>query len=357
MELLKLSKFKLQLRALITEVRELRKQKQSEEDLGRKLTELQSELALSNELRQKLERKVSYLQNDNALLENKQKELKGTINCLLQSRENFIKVYEDSTCEMKRSIQTKDRKLAVLYEKINSHSALCNSIEKEALSLKQVVDNVHHLVSEKESIVAGLRSKMDEVSTFEKVFVERISNLETKLRNNENDIWKKDRIISELELQLEAAKINNNCQTQIEEFQKTLSAKEVVIQNLNSEKKLLHFEVGSLGIILRKIQDTVTNMNEEDKRVFSSILEGQTESATTRENESNSIKDAVQNSRGNSPNMSSARASSPCQQHNSVNEPLQENKNFDSCVSEASGFFSSSLLTNKVAVTRCLMIC
>ncbi|GMP94212.1 hypothetical protein CsSME_00043749 [Camellia sinensis var. sinensis] len=114
MELLKLSKFKLQLRALVTEVRELRereqssteqlnlliqKQKQIEEEFGRKLTELQAELALSNELRQKLERKVSYLQSDNALLENKQKELKGTINNLLQSRESFVKVYEPTYSE------------------------------------------------------------------------------------------------------------------------------------------------------------------------------------------------------------------------------------------------------------------
>lgn len=37
---------------------------------------------------------VSYLQNDNNLLENKQKELKGTIQSLLQSREIFINAYE-----------------------------------------------------------------------------------------------------------------------------------------------------------------------------------------------------------------------------------------------------------------------
>lgn len=37
---------------------------------------------------------MSYLQNDNALLENKQRELNGTIQNLLQSRENFVSVYE-----------------------------------------------------------------------------------------------------------------------------------------------------------------------------------------------------------------------------------------------------------------------
>lgn len=42
---------------------------------------------------------VNYLQNDNVLLENKQKELKGTLNSLLQSRENFVHAYEVIVCD------------------------------------------------------------------------------------------------------------------------------------------------------------------------------------------------------------------------------------------------------------------
>ncbi|GLT86351.1 hypothetical protein SLE2022_044960 [Rubroshorea leprosula] len=96
MELLKLFKFKLQLRALVTESRDLRKQKQTGEEFSRKLQELQAESASCNDLREKLERKeASYLQNDNALLENKQKEMKGTINGLLQSRDDLINAYQD----------------------------------------------------------------------------------------------------------------------------------------------------------------------------------------------------------------------------------------------------------------------
>ncbi|GKV22763.1 hypothetical protein SLEP1_g32593 [Rubroshorea leprosula] len=112
MELLKLFKFKLQLRALVTESRDLRvrilrlpdsdsavwmqKQKHTEEEFSRKLQELQAESASCNDLREKLERKeASYLQNDNALLENKQKEMKGTTNGLLQSRDDLINAYQD----------------------------------------------------------------------------------------------------------------------------------------------------------------------------------------------------------------------------------------------------------------------
>ncbi|KAB1207955.1 hypothetical protein CJ030_MR7G026904 [Morella rubra] len=298
MGLLELSKFKLQLRSLITEVRDLRerersaseqlhhliqKQKQTEEEHSRKLQELQAELASSNDMRQKLERKVNYLQNDNALLENKQKELKGTIQSLVQSRESFINAYEESTCEMKRSIETRDRKLKVLTEKIKSHFSLFDSIEKEAFSIKQVVNDVQCLVHEKEELVAALKSKMEKVSAFEKSFVEKISDLENQLRHKKDELRSKDRIISELEAHLEAARTSNNHQSQIEEFQKTIAAKDVVMQNLISQKEVLHIELGSVTIILQKIQDIVANMNEEDKTVFSLLMECQEGCNMTKE--------------------------------------------------------------------------
>ncbi|KAJ7943553.1 golgin IMH1 isoform X1 [Quillaja saponaria] len=316
MELLILSKFKLQLQALVHEVRELRerersateqhlldvqKQKQTEGEHNRQLQELQAELALSNEERQKIERKVSYLQNDNTLLENKQKELNGTVHNLLQSRESFVNAYEESTCEMKRSIEIRDRKLSVLSQKINSHLLLFDSIEKEFLSVKHVVDKVQTLVNEKEEVVASLKSKMDLVSVFEKTFVENICALRNKLKNNEDELRRKDKVISELEAKLEVAKISNNFQTQIEDLQNTLSVKDAVIQNLISEKEALHFEVGSLRLILQKIQDTVTCMNQEDKRVFSSILQQQEGSDLVMEKENNRIEVVVQDTNDEAP--------------------------------------------------------
>lgn len=167
MELFRLTKFKLQLRAIVSESRDLQernrsateqihlliqKQKQTEEEYSIRLRELQAELASCKESQQKLERKVSYLENDNALLENKQKELQETIQSLLQSRNTFINVYQESTCEMKRSIEARDRKLAFLSEKLNSHLLLFDSIEKEAFFVKQVVENVERTVSKKEEV-------------------------------------------------------------------------------------------------------------------------------------------------------------------------------------------------------------
>ncbi|KAJ6351608.1 hypothetical protein OIU78_007507 [Salix suchowensis] len=308
MELLKLSKFKLQLQALATEVGGLRereqsateqcriliqKQKQTDEEYRRQLQEFQSELASSNELRQKLQRKVSYLQNDNALLEDKNKDLKGTIQSLLQSKESFVNSYQELTCEMKRSIESGDRKLIVLSEKINSHLSLFDSIEREALSIKQLVDKAQLLVSEKEEVVAGLRSKMDKVSAFENVFLPHL--------------------------------------------QKTLFAKDAVIQNLISEKEALHCEVGGLAIILQKIQETVVNMNEEDKRLFSSLLEcqGDCDMVVTKE-DIDRIEDLVQNSREPSPNKASSMGTGENRGwgHNSDGNILQEDNHSNSSVSE-----------------------
>ncbi|XP_028754319.1 uncharacterized protein LOC114713810 [Neltuma alba] len=315
MELLKLSKFKLQLRALVTEVRELRererttaeqhqhgieKHKQSEEEHNRKIQDLQAELASVKEECQKLEGGcVNYLQNDNALLEIQQKELKDTIQSLLLSRENFMHAYEETTSEMRRSIETKDRKLNVLSEKINAHLLLFNSIEKEVFSIKQIVDNVHSLVNEKEKIVAELRNKMDQISTFEKAFVENITDSRNKLEKIEDELRRKDKFISELEAKLDAEKLSNNSPPQIEDLQKTLSVKDVMIQNLISDKEALQYEVGSLRFVLQKINATVRNMNEEDKSLFCSILQHNEASGMDMKVEENRMEDVAQDEEEN----------------------------------------------------------
>ncbi|KAK7367978.1 hypothetical protein VNO80_09999 [Phaseolus coccineus] len=316
MELLKLSKLKLQLQALVAEVRDLRdrersateqhhllfqKLKQNEEECGRKIQELQGELASVREERQKLERKVNYIENDNVLLENKQKELKGTLNNLLQSRESFVHAYEESTSKMKLSNEAKDRMLSVLSEKISSCLALFDSIAKEVFCIKQVLDKVQNIVNDREEVVTNLKNKMDWVSAFEKTFVENISDLRNKVENNEAELRRKDRIISELEAKLDVAKVGNHNQAQMEDIsislhiQKTLSAKDTEIQNLVSDKEVLHYEVGSLRLILQRIEGTITNMNEEDKRLFSSILQQKEEIAMDMKIVDNMMEDVQNN--------------------------------------------------------------
>ncbi|XP_060969424.1 uncharacterized protein LOC115702107 isoform X2 [Cannabis sativa] len=380
MELLKLSKFKLQLGTLISEFREVRerersatehlhhriqKQKQNEEDFARKIQELQAELSSSNEHRQKLERKVNYLQNDNVLLENKQKELQETIHNLSQSKECFVNAYEESTCDMKRAIQIRDRKLGVLSEKVKSHLLLFDSIEKEAVSVKQVVDNVQHMMSEKEDLVADLNNKLDKVSAFEKVFVERIVDLEEKLKCEEYEIQRKNRVISELEAQVEAAKVSTACQTQIDELQKILSSKDVVIENLISEKEVwifgsqsliyafmcqlpfkhflknwfqaLHSELQSLGIVIKSIQGNLKNINEEDKDRFASILEYQ-EGSIMALTTGNRIDNVNGNSTGRCSNKDYMIGAAACTDSSlspkSVGTHLLESISVDSCVSK-----------------------
>ncbi|XP_048226796.1 protein CROWDED NUCLEI 2 isoform X2 [Ricinus communis] len=318
MELLKLSKFKLQLQALATELRDLRerensakeqchiliqKQKETEEEFGRKLQELRSELGSSNELCQKLERK-------------------------------------ESTCEMKRSIEARDRKLSVLNEKLNSHLSMFDSIEKEAFSIKQVMDNVQLHMSEKEEVVASLRSKMDTVSAFQKVFAEKVHELENKQKKDEDELRRKDEIILGLEGQLQSAEIRNNCQIQIEELQKTLSAKDATIQNLIFEREDLHCQVKNLTKILQKVKETVSNMDKEDKRVFNHALKCQENCDMLGKSEEDRT-EVVQNSGEASPNKSfregAAENQAPpaCQEQNSVGKPLLEINHLGSCVPES----------------------
>ncbi|VYS45625.1 unnamed protein product [Arabidopsis thaliana] len=294
MEMLKLSKFKLQLQSMIGEVRDLRerersvtdhitlanqKQKQTEEDCIRKLQELQADLASSRETQEALERKVSYLQNDYSLLENKQSELKTTIQNLLQSRESFLNAYQESFCEMKCSIEARDRKIVMLHEKITSHLTLFDSIEKEASVIKKKMIFIFF------------------------TYAENIRALEEKLKCHETELQSKDNIISELSAQLESEKSKNEHQHQVEEIslselacltafskklvgdhfsriclldqpylQKTLQVKDLAVENLISEKEALYSEMKGLEMILQRIQESVSLMTEEDRKVFTSIL-------------------------------------------------------------------------------------
>ncbi|KMT07179.1 hypothetical protein BVRB_6g155040 isoform A [Beta vulgaris subsp. vulgaris] len=325
MELLKLSKLKFQLRALISEVKDLResersateklhfsiqKQKQLEEESGRKLKELESELASSTEARNKLEKKVSYLQNDNALLESKQQELNATIQSLLQSKEQFVNAYQESTYDLNRSIETRDRKLKIFSEKLKSHLLLFDSIEKEALSVKQVVDNVRHVVNEKEEVVSGfacavtgLKRKFNRLSEVEKVFMGKISEMENRLGKYKDELQRKERNISELEAKLDAEIASNRSQTQVETLQKALSDKEAVIQSLISEKQAMDSELKSLGAVLEKIQQAFRDMNE-DKEAFLTMVKSNGKCCTIPREEMRRIEDCRVDTRKDSESLS-----------------------------------------------------
>ncbi|MBA0624744.1 hypothetical protein Godav_010039, partial [Gossypium davidsonii] len=125
-------------------------------------------------------------------------------------------------------------------------------------------------------------------------------------------------------------------------LQKTISAKDTVIQNLVSEKEALHFEVRSLANILQKIQNAVAHMNEEDRRAVSSKLESQEECQMNTSEEDNRIQDTTKHSAEQSPNKtcridaSETRASQQLSQgYNSTSHHLQANDTFNSCVTES----------------------
>ncbi|KAL1804410.1 hypothetical protein ACET3Z_033057 [Daucus carota] len=315
---LKLSKFKLQLGALISSLKQsrekeryaseqynllLQRQNETEEKYSRKLNELQAELAASNDLRQKLETKLNYLQNDNELLDNKQKELQGTINRLLQSKENFVKVYEDSTFEMKQTIIHKDNTISALTEKIRLHMSLFSSIEKEASSVKHIVDNAQQVLREKEELVAGLKIKVERATMLGTEFMDKISTLNANLRSNEDELRRKNKIIQDLESQLEAANFSDKVCLDQPHLKESILAKEDIIQSLISEKKALHLELSSLQVVIKKIQGFIRHMDEESKKAFSSMM-ANGECIADRVEEKDRSEQAMESTRENFPHLS-----------------------------------------------------
>ncbi|RWW08381.1 hypothetical protein BHE74_00017903 [Ensete ventricosum] len=144
---------------------------------------------------------------------------------------------QDSTYQLKQSIQKRDRKLLLLTEKIHTQIQLFDSMEKEAAAIKQVVNTVEDTLNGKEQ-EGLLKRKVDQISTLEKDF-------------------------------------------------KTLLVKDEVIQRLTIEKQTLYLHLGNMEVMARKIQDTLFNVNTEDHKLLSSFLGSQemSEMISTAKNE------------------------------------------------------------------------
>ncbi|PWA89305.1 hypothetical protein CTI12_AA112460 [Artemisia annua] len=250
----------------------IEKHKQSDEESSRKIRQLEAELASSTHIRQNLQRKVRVLEGENYLLEVKQKELNQTITNILQAKQAFVDAYQESTSEMKRSIEFKDKKIVMLSEKINAHLLSLDAIRKEASLVKQVADNAQRVVDEKEEVVARLKIEMDKVCAFENLFIGNAA---------------------------------------------------------------LRSELGMLEGTLKTIQDTMARMDEEDRAAFNLMLANQRNVAINYK-ENDRINQDIQNCEVNSHHKASRAsvaeitASPLCKEHAHIASPLRENNNVNS---------------------------
>ncbi|CAL4941767.1 unnamed protein product [Urochloa decumbens] len=281
-----LSQLQLQLLALVSEHRLLRERErgareelrdagqrweEAEEEHRREARELRAEVAARDDALRKLEARIKCLENENELLEKNENNLKETMEGLLQSREAFIKHYEDSTCSMQWTIQMKDKQIAVISEKLNSHLVLFSSVEKEVAAVKQVLGDVHCMVGEKENVVADLKDKVQRISVLEKDVVEKLNFLESKISAYQLELRNRAKIIYELKDRLEAEKLNNSFQPQLEELKKALLVKDDIIERLTSEKQAMHVELHNMEIALQKFQDLFSSIGHEGMKSFATI--------------------------------------------------------------------------------------
>ncbi|CAN6299460.1 unnamed protein product [Urochloa humidicola] len=278
-----LSQLQLQLLALVSEHRLLRERErgareelrnagqrweEADEEHRREARELRAEVTTRDDALRKLEARIKCLENENELLEKNENNLKETMEGLLQSREAFLKHYEDSTCSMQWTIQMKDKQIAVLSEKLNSHLVLFSSVEKEVAAVKQVLGDVHCMVGEKENVVADLKDKVQRISVLEKDVVEKVNFLESKISAYQLELRNRAKIIYELKDRLEAEKLNNSFQPRLEELKKALLVKDDIIERLTSEKQTMHVELHNMEIALQKFQDLFSCIGHES---FSTI--------------------------------------------------------------------------------------
>ncbi|KAF0933342.1 hypothetical protein E2562_017964 [Oryza meyeriana var. granulata] len=240
----------LQLVALVSEHRLLREReraareelhassqrwKEAEEGHRREARELRAEVAARDDALWRLESRIKCLENENEQLERNEKELKENMEGLLQSKEAFIKHYEA--------------------EKLNTHRALFSSVGKEVAVVKQVLGDVKCLVGEKENVVSDLKGKVEKISVLERDFVEKLSFLEEKISNCQLELRNRARMIYELRERLEAEKLNNKFQPQLEEIS--------ICTELTSEKQAMLMELHNMEIALHKFQDIFSSIGHE----------------------------------------------------------------------------------------------
>ncbi|VAI85635.1 unnamed protein product [Triticum turgidum subsp. durum] len=245
-----LSQLQLQLLALVSDLRLTREReraareelhasserwKAAEEERRREARELRAESAARDDALQRLESRVKCLENENELLERNEKDLKENIERLLQSREAFMRQYEDSACSLQWTIQMRDKQITVISEKLNSHLALFNSVGKEVAAVKQILGDVECLVGEKENVVSDLKCKVQRISVLEKDFVEKLSFLGDKISSYQLELRNRARIIYGLKEQLDAEKLKNNFHPQLEE-------QEMLVELHNMETALQKFQ-------------------------------------------------------------------------------------------------------------------
>uniref|UniRef100_A0ACD5Z942 Uncharacterized protein n=1 Tax=Avena sativa TaxID=4498 RepID=A0ACD5Z942_AVESA len=278
-----LSQLQLQLLALVSDLRLTREReraareelhasgqrwKEAEEEHRREARELRAEVAARDDALRRLESRVKCLENENEQLERNEKDLKENMERLLQSREAFIKQYEDSSCSLQWTIQMKEKQIAVISEKLNSHLALFNSVGKEVASVTQVLADVECVVGEKENVVSELKGKVQRISLLEKDFVDKLSFLGDKITSYQLELRNRARIIYELKEQLDAEKLNNKFHPQLEELKKSLLVKDEIIERLTSDKQAMLKELHNMEIALGKFQDIFGIIGQEDRQYY-----------------------------------------------------------------------------------------
>lgn len=63
-----------------------------------------------------------------------------------------------------------------------------------------------------------MKSRADVVSNLELLFVDKVNNLESKLRNAEDELTRKDKVIFNLEARLDAERFSENLQPRVDQI-------------------------------------------------------------------------------------------------------------------------------------------
>ncbi|MCO5602440.1 hypothetical protein L7F22_056572 [Adiantum nelumboides] len=194
----------------------LEKHKKLEAAHAEEVLSFRSEITKGNEARCNLEAEVQDLRRDTSWKSTEIQNLKNELKALMDTRSQLTEDLKATNYILEGKLEEKTCEVCVLVEKHNKQSILLEAIEKEAFSVRQVLEETKTCIQQKEEEASSFGKCLMKVLGYEGIFLDRLDELEQQLKTLSKDLAGRNDLVMALEMKLEAASNNHAHETEQE---------------------------------------------------------------------------------------------------------------------------------------------
>ncbi|KAH7441974.1 hypothetical protein KP509_03G064600 [Ceratopteris richardii] len=250
----------------------MEKHKQLEAAHCEEVSALHAEIEAGNKARINLEAELHDLRQEISLkckkIENMEDEMKALLDARCQLTEDLKVINHNLECKLEEQVH----ELLILKEKHSRQSALVDAIEKEALSVRQVVEDTNACIQQKEEEVLSFKKSLIKVLGYEGTLLKKLEELEQQLKAVSIELAKKNGLIIMLEGKLEAIANDPLIESEKSTLKQNLEAKENLISKLRREKEVLLDSLNNQDAIIKRFQTTIIQQNQSVSKYQREII-------------------------------------------------------------------------------------